>query len=159
MEFADEADGFRVSGLKTQQGGENVDFALGASDIVLLTLGSLTSGMSYGGNDRPSPMMELRDSAPHVLDAAWKFWDNLATQRPQAFGNPHIFFDRPSKSSWLSFTVTLREPSFFKYVQDWSGTLTGALPLITLKDCPWMISLTVPEQPYFRDQPEGVFVF
>ncbi|CAM1504538.1 Fc.00g021290.m01.CDS01 [Cosmosporella sp. VM-42] len=159
LDFTDEADGFRVSALKTRQDNEVVDFAIGTSDVVLITLGSLTSGMSYGGNDRPPPMMELRDSAPHVLDPAWEFWDGLAIQRPQAFGNPEAFFDRPSKSCWLSFTVTLHEPSFFEHLRKWSGTATGAVPLMTFRDCPWMISLTLPEQPYFRDQPEDVFVF
>lgn len=131
---------------------------VGASDLVLLTLGSLTSGMGYGANDMPPPAIEMRDSVPHDLDPAWAFWDGLALQRPESFGNPEAFFDRPSKSTWLSFTVTLRDPSFFEHLRTWSGTLTGAVPLITFRDCPWMLSLTLPQQPYFKDQPSDVSV-
>ncbi|KAH6887754.1 oleate hydratase [Thelonectria olida] len=159
LEFEDLDDGFRVSGLNTRQGGEDVDFALGPSDYVLLTLGSLTSGMGYGSNTTPPPTMELRDSAPHELDPAWMFWDQLALQRPSTFGNPEAFFDRPSKSTWLSFTTTLRDREFFEHLRDWTGTLTGAVPLITFRDCPWMLSLTIPQQPYLKDQPDDVFVF
>lgn len=159
LEFEDLEDGFRVSGLNTKRADEEVDLTLGPSDHVLLTLGSLTSGMGYGSNTTPPPTMELRDSAPHELDPAWMFWDQLAMQRPSTFGNPEAFFDRPSKSTWLSFTTTLHDGDFFQHLRDWTGTLTGAVPLITFRDCPWMLSLTVPQQPYLKDQPDGVFVF
>lgn len=159
LEFADEADGFRVSKVNTTTKDGPNDLVLKPSDIVLVTLGSLTSGMTYGGRDKPAPMMELRDSAPHVLDPPWKFWNTLAWQKPGTFGNPAAFFDRPSKSMWLSFTVTLHEPTFFEHVRTWCGTSTGAAPLITFRDCPWMMSITLPKQPYFKDQPDDVFVF
>ncbi|KAI5459088.1 oleate hydratase [Mariannaea sp. PMI_226] len=159
LDFENLDDGFRVSGLKTMQGGNSVDITIGPSDHVLLTLGSLTSGMGYGSNTAPPPTMELRDSAPHELDPAWTFWDRLASERPETFGSPEAFFDRPSKSTWLSFTVTLHDHEFYEYLHNWSGTLTGAVPLITFRDCPWMLSLTIPQQPYFKDQPDDVYVF
>ncbi|KAJ3523515.1 hypothetical protein NM208_g12421 [Fusarium decemcellulare] len=159
LEIEDIGSDFRVSELKTYQDCKHVDIPLGPSDIVLLTLGSLTSGMGYGSNSKPPPTMELRDSAPHELDPSWTFWDKLALDRPSTFGNPEAFFDRPSKSTWLSFTVTLRDPAFFQHLRDWTGTLTGAVPLITFRDCPWMLSLTIPQQPHIKDQPEDVFVF
>jgi len=159
LEIEDVGSDFRVSALKTYQDNKHVMIPTGPDDLVLLTLGSLTSGMGYGTNDQPPPTMELRDSAPHELDPSWTFWDRLAMDRPQTFGNPEAFFDRPSKSTWLSFTVTLRDPAFFEHLRTWTGTLTGAVPLITFRDCPWMLSLTIPQQPYVRDQPSDVFVF
>nr|RBR02757.1 hypothetical protein FVER53263_03712 [Fusarium verticillioides] len=159
LEIEDVGSDFRVSALKTYQDNKHVLIPTGPDDLVLLTLGSLTSGMGYGTNDQPPPTMELRDSAPHELDPSWTFWDRLAMDRPQTFGNPEAFFDRPSKSTWLSFTVTLRDPAFFEHLRTWTGTLTGAVPLITFRDCPWMLSLTIPQQPYVRDQPSDVFVF
>ncbi|EEU34208.1 uncharacterized protein NECHADRAFT_50153 [Fusarium vanettenii 77-13-4] len=159
LDIEDIGSEFRVTGLKTYQDNKHADFALGPSDLVLMTLGSLTSGMGYGSNDKPPPTMELRDSAPHELDPSWTFWDRLAMDRPETFGNPEAFFDRPSKSTWLSFTVTLRDPAFFEHLRSWTGTLTGAVPLITFRDCPWMLSLTIPQQPHIKDQPEDVFVF
>jgi oleate hydratase len=159
LEIEDDGSDFRVTALKTYQDSKHVQLDLGPDDLVFLTLGSLTSGMGYGTNSKPPPTMELRDSAPHELDASWSFWDRLAFERPQAFGNPEAFFDRPSKSTWLSFTVTLRDPAFFEHLCTWTGTLTGSVPLLTFRDCPWMLSLTVPKQPYVRDQPEDVFVF
>ncbi|KAF5246061.1 hypothetical protein FAUST_1472 [Fusarium austroamericanum] len=159
LEIEDIGSDFRVTALKTYQDSKHVQLTLGPDDIVLLTLGSLTSGMGYGTNDQPPPTMELRDSAPHALDPSWAFWDKLALERPQTFGNPEAFFDRPSKSTWLSFTVTLRDPAFFEHLCKWTGTLTGAVPLLTFRDCPWMLSLTIPQQPYVKDQPDGVFVF
>ncbi|KAH8734346.1 oleate hydratase [Ilyonectria robusta] len=159
LDFEDMGSDFRASAIRTVQGGSDVELILGPSDIVLLTLGSLTSGMGYGSNTKPPPTMELRDSAPHELDPAWTFWDQLSFERPRTFGNPEAFFDRPSKSTWLSFTTTLRDGAFFQHLRDWTGTLTGAVPLITFRDCPWMLSLTIPQQPYFKDQPDDVFVF
>ncbi|KAH7179280.1 oleate hydratase [Fusarium flagelliforme] len=159
LEIEDEGSDLRVTALKTYQDSKHVPLTLGPDDLVFLTLGSLTSGMGYGANDRPPPTMELRDSAPHELDPSWTFWDRLALERPQTFGNPEAFFDRPSKSTWLSFTVTLRDTAFFEHLCKWTGTLTGAVPLLTFRDCPWMLSLTIPQQPYVRDQPDGVFVF
>ncbi|RKK96016.1 hypothetical protein BFJ68_g14543 [Fusarium oxysporum] len=159
LEIEDIGSDFRVSALKTYQDSKHVLITTGPDDLVLLTLGSLTSGMGYGTNDQPPPTMELRDSAPHELDPSWTFWDRLALDRPKTFGNPEAFFDRPSKSTWLSFTVTLRDPAFFEHLRTWTGTLTGAVPLITFRDCPWMLSLTIPQQPYVRDQPDDVFVF
>ncbi|KAF5021137.1 hypothetical protein F66182_6837 [Fusarium sp. NRRL 66182] len=159
LEIEDIGSDFRVTTLRTYQDSKHVEMTLGPDDLVLLTLGSLTSGMGYGSNNGPPPTMELRDSAPHELDPSWAFWDRLALGRPQTFGNPEAFFDRPSKSTWLSFTVTLRDPAFFEHLRTWTGTLTGAVPLLTFRDCPWMLSLTVPQQPYVKGQPEDVFVF
>lgn len=159
LEIEDVGNEFRVSALNTRQNDADVDLALGPDDTLLLTLGSLTSGMGYGSNTRPPPTMELRDSAPHELDAPWIFWDKLALERPNIFGKPEVFFDRPSKSMWLSFTVTLRDAAFFQHLRAWTGTLAGTIPLITFRDCPWMVSLTVPQQPYIKDQPDDVFVF
>ncbi|KAF4982581.1 hypothetical protein FZEAL_1813 [Fusarium zealandicum] len=159
LEMEDIGSDCRVSGLKTYQDSKHVTLTVAESDLVFLTLGSLTSGMGYGSNSKPPPTMELRDSVPHELDPSWSFWDRLALDRPSIFGNPEAFFDRPSKSTWLSFTITLRDAAFYNHLCEWTGTLTGAVPLITFRDCPWMVSLTVPKQPYLKDQPEDVYVF
>ena len=42
---------------------------------------------------------------------AWTLWEKIAAGRPE-FGHPCAFTDRVEESKWISFTATLRDPSF-----------------------------------------------
>lgn len=95
-------------------------------------------------------------------DPVWKFWTTLAdpaaNPHAEAFGHPKTFYSRISKSSWLSFTVTLIDADFLDNLREWSRSSDGSCPLITFRDSPWMMSITIPHQPYFLNQPDNVHV-
>ena len=62
-----------------------------------------------------SSLGSMRDRTPKGTkreSSGWILWEKLAVGRPQ-FGNPGAFNSRIAQSYWESFTVTLKDPSFF----------------------------------------------
>ncbi len=59
----------------------------------------------------------------------------------------------------MSFTVTLKNPRFFEQMEKWSGNKAGTGALVTFKDSNWLMSIVVPHQPHFLNQPADVQVF
>jgi oleate hydratase len=123
-------------------------------DICLITLGSMTSSSSVGSNTSPaeSPAATL----PHS-DDAWALWHQLAQDSSQ-FGHPSNFCTRIPESTWLSFTTTLRDPSslFLKQLVEFTGNESGTGALMTFKDSNWGMSIVVPHQPHYINQPADV---
>ena len=50
---------------------------------------------------------------PEKKGAGWHLWEENASARPE-LGRPSAFDNRPDQSKWVSFTGTLREPTFFR---------------------------------------------
>lgn len=179
-------DTIHVSELRIRRRADAADSAIviGAQDIVLITLGSMTASMRFGSDSSaPSPLPSqeavLADPGP-----VWRFWASLAdpgkNRHHAAFGRPQAFYGHVSKSSWLSFTITLSgtATSVFDHLRDWAGFESAERaasvsadsssdkdsfsnsngPLITFRDSPWMMSITMPHQPYFTGQPDDVCV-
>jgi oleate hydratase len=97
----------------------------------------------------------------HCPDGSWELWNSL-TRIPlhgPSFGKPSTFFSRPSESTWISFTVTLHDASFFDRLTAWSGNTPGTGALVTFQDSAWLMSIVVPKQPHFLHQPDTVQVF
>jgi oleate hydratase len=81
-----------------------------ADDIVLVSLGSDTSGSSSGTNK--SPPFPKTMIAENDLDENWSLWLNLRTQHP-TLGDPYNFCTRVTESRLEIFTVTLKDAEFF----------------------------------------------
>jgi oleate hydratase len=96
------------------------------------------------------------DASNH--SGAWKLWEKLAQGRP-AFGNPAAFNGNIAESSWISYSVTVKDPLFLELMERFSGSAAGAGGLITFKESSWLITLSIYHQPFFPDQPEGVAVW
>ena len=125
------------------------------SDIVLITLGSMTTSSSLGTNHTaPSPPSLVTASN----DGAWKLWASLSKDSPE-FGHPANFFDRVPESHWQSFTVTLKSSEFLTQLADYTHNAAGTGALTTFADSNWLLSIVVPHQPYFLSQPPDVQVF
>jgi oleate hydratase len=101
-------------------------------------------------------------SAPRKLTKAdstgWALWEKLAQGRPQ-FGNPAVFNSCIAQSCWESFTVTLKNPTFFDQMNQFSGNEPGTGGLVTFKDSNWLMSIVLAHQPHFPNQPADVQVF
>lgn len=127
------------------------------TDVVLITLGSMTSASSLGTNSTP-PSDRTQSSSSTASDGAWALWESLSHDSP-LFGKPLNFSTRISESYWESFTVTLKNPEFFDRLTRWTHNSPGTGALVTFKDSSWLMSIVVPHQPHFLDQPVDVQVF
>ncbi|GKZ29842.1 hypothetical protein AbraIFM66950_006703 [Aspergillus brasiliensis] len=149
-------DPHRVSAIKAIHDNEpEQTINLGARDIVLVSLGSVMSGSTTGTNTSP-PSLELMDIEKD-LDENWLLWLELSTKNP-IFGNAYNFCTRMAESRLESFTVTLSSPEFFNRFTALTGDKPGSGTFVTLKDTPWLLSINLPQQPLFPDQPADVHV-
>jgi oleate hydratase len=69
-----------------------------------------------------------------------------------------VFSGFIDESKWVSFTTTLRDPTFLRLVLDFTGNVPGEGGLITFPDSNWLASIVIPHQPHFLGQPEHVSV-
>jgi len=155
IDFDQEPGSFTARKLHINNKGEYNVIHLDPKDLVFVTNGSMVSSSSLG----------TTNSAPESLthtttDPAWTLWTNLAAKLPASFtGNPQNFLNRVPESQWESFTVTLSSPVLLDAVISFSGNAAGTGALTTFKDSAWFMSIVVPHQPHFRNQPESVSVF
>ena len=142
----------RVTGVVCERSGVESEIALGDDDLVFVTLGSMTEGAALGTMDRPPALKGKADGG------AWTLWETLAAGRPE-FGRPSAFDDHIDQSKWVSFTTTLRDPALFEAVGALTGNVPGEGGLITFPGSAWLMSIVLPHQPHFIDQPKDVSVF
>lgn len=135
------------------QDGTPMTAQLDPNDIVLVTLGSMTSGTSIGTNTKPAPPVVDEDAQ----DGSWDLWNKLAKKNPK-LGNPKTFSSRIQESEWESFTVTLKDRELIDRIIGFTHNDPGTGALMTFKDSPWLMSIVVPHQPHFIDQPFDVQV-
>jgi len=151
LAFVRNGDTMFVERLDSIRDGEPVRMAVAANDLVFVTLGSMTAGSSLGSMNSPAKL------DPAESGGSWALWRTIAADRPE-FGRPDVFADHVEQSVWQSFTVTLRDPLFFKLVQEFTGNEAGTGGLVTIKDSSWLMSVVLPHQPHFIDQPDDVRV-
>jgi oleate hydratase len=142
----------RVSALVCETAQACFDLPVDAADNVIVTLGSMTAASRLGGMDHAAPL----DTADAT--GAWSLWKNIAAGRPE-FGHPSVFSDHVDASKWLSFTVTLHDPTLFRLIRDLTGNMPGEGGLITFPESSWLASIVLPHQPHFIGQPADVQVF
>ena len=70
-----------------------------------------------------------------------------------------MFANHVDQSKWMSFTVTLRHPTFFEHMERFTGNKAGTGGLVTITDSNWFMSVVLAHQPHFRNQPPDAFVF
>lgn len=130
---------------------DNRIISVARSDRVYLTLGSMTDASTLGSNTSPPRRNDTEGGA-------WQLWRRLAA-RYSGFGNPERFCGAAEKTSWVSFTVTLDKPDFFRFIERFTGNVTGTGGLVTFADSGWLMSIVMFHQPHFRDQDPGSYVF
>ena len=146
-------DGIRqVATLDVLHDGKHEILPLSERDRVFLTLGSMTECSSFGSTLTPPALLSAEESG------SWNLWRKLADRDP-AFGQPEAFCGNIDKTKWESFTVTLRRPDFFAFMQSMTGNVAGTGGLVTFTDSNWLMSIVLFHQPHFRGQPDDVYVF
>lgn len=141
-----------VERIALDRNGKEAGIAVRPGDYVIVTLGSMTEASSLGGMDAAPAPGRKQDGG------AWTLWETIAAGRPE-FGRPAVFADHVDHSEWVSFTTTLHDPGFLRLVRDLTGNVPGEGGLITFPDSAWLLSIVIPHQPHFIDQPPDVQVF
>lgn len=143
---------FIVTGIQYLQHGESETIAVNDGDFVFMQNGSMTDASSLGSMTSAPAKLTKTDSG------GWTLWEKLAEGRPE-FGNPAAFNNSIAQSCWESFTVTLKDTSFFDLMNQFSGNEPGTGGLVTFKDSNWLMSIVLAHQPHFLNQPADVQVF
>jgi oleate hydratase len=140
-----------VDRLDVEQAGAATTVRIAPEDIVIVTTGSQAANMSTGSmTEAPKPPGGGRSVA---------LWRRLAEGRPE-FGNPDNYF-APAKaadSRWVTFTITTTGSNFTDQLTALTGSTPGSGGLVTLRDSPWVPSLTIFHKPEILGQPDGVDV-
>jgi oleate hydratase len=147
-----EGDCFVVTALHSTGKRGTETLAVSSRDLVFVQVGSMTDASSLGSTSAAPKLLGKSDAK------SWRLWEALADGRPQ-FGNPAAFNDNIAESAWESFTVTLPQPAFFQKMKEFSGNDAGTGGLVTFSCSNWLMSVVLPHQPHFIDQPDGVQVF
>ncbi|MFD9406400.1 oleate hydratase [Streptomyces sp. NPDC059989] len=146
-------DALTVEAVEWQRDGRSGRTEVGPGDLVMVTNGSMTADSTLGTTDAAPPAPDTsRESG------SWRLWETLAAKRP-GLGDPSVFDSSVEDSTWESFTVTTKDPTFFKLMQEFSGSEAGKGGLITFKDSRWLLTIVLNHQPHFRGQPEDTFVW
>lgn len=150
--FASGTEAIAVTRIDTDDAEGSASIAIGPTDLVFVTNGSMTAGKVFGSMNEAAMIDRSNTSG------AWGLWETLAEGRP-LFGNPAAFNGNISESSWISYTVTVNDPLFLALMEKFSGVPAGTGGLITFKDSNWLITISIYHQPFFPGQPEGVSVW
>ena len=126
---------------------------LSKDDCLFMTLGSMVEDARVGSMTAP-----VRHDIVSTSDGAWSLWKHISRYHDD-FGNPGVFCEHTDKSQWMSFTVTLKSPDFFSFMEEFTGNPAGTGGLVTFTDSSWCMSVVLAHQPHFINQPEGIFVF
>jgi oleate hydratase len=134
-----------VERIRYTREGEPAEVPVTEDDRVFVTLGSMTADSRLGSMTSAPP------SGPGEPGGSWSLWESLARERPD-LGRPSVFAGHADLSRWLSFTVTFRDPTFFRLMVGFSGNEPGTGALVTFKDSSWLMSVVLAHQPHFLGQ-------
>lgn len=155
VDFSIQAESKQATRIHWTENGVEGGVDLGPSDLVFITIGSLTENSDDGDHHTAA---KLKDGpAP-----AWDLWRRIAAKDP-AFGRPDVFGGNIPKTKWASATITTLDPRIPKYIEKiakrdpFSGKVVTA-GIVTVKDSSWLMSWTVSRQPHFRKQPKDQIV-
>ncbi|MBF0409252.1 MAG: oleate hydratase [Candidatus Riflebacteria bacterium] len=150
VDFAKDTKNKTIETLYLKRGDKTEKISVRKQDLVFITNGSMTDSSTLGSMTR----------APELLTTGTSFqlWEKMAAKQ-SGLGNPAVFAGDIQKAKWESFTVTCKDPTFFKLMIEFSGNQPGTGGLVTLKDSSWLMSVVFPKQPHFINQPDNIQVF
>jgi oleate hydratase len=137
-----------VNRLVYDRNGTEKSVEIEPEDIVLVTTGSQAADLSVGSMTKSPP--------PQRSGRSWRLWNRLVQTRTE-FGNPDVFFGaaRIPDSRWVTFTITTSGPQLIDQLSVLTSSAPGSGGLVTLKDSPWVLSLSILHHPEVVGQPPG----
>jgi oleate hydratase len=94
----------------------------------------------------------LKDNKTHP---SWKLWEKISKNNPE-FWVPKVFNSDIEKTKWTAFTITFKNPTFFKLMEKFVSKKVTSHGWVTLLDSNWFASIVLFHKPYFKDQPKDV---
>lgn len=152
LEFVPADGGKTVRRIVCMRGGRPSQIDVGESDLVIVTIGSMTAAASIGS------MTSAPDLNVVEADGSWALWERLAEKDP-AFGNPYSFYGHVDQTKWVTFTVTDSDAAFVKLMERFSSSPPGRGGLVTLKGSRWGVTFHLFHPPAYATQPDGTFVW
>lgn len=152
LEFVEVGSKRAVTKIFYRRGEDSNHIPVGLQDLVFITNGSMTAASSVGSM-RTAPLLKSKKES-----GSWQLWERIAFNRPE-FGRPTVFSSRVDESKWISFTVTLQDPLFFRLMEKFTGNAAGTGGLTTITDSNWLLSVVLAHQPHFLNQSKNVTVF
>lgn len=143
-----------VSELVLREFDEDQRVKLDPCDLTIVTLGSPNSGARVGTNFEPPPRVSDPDD---ITYGDWSLWFHLAN-RSHKFGAPLNFNSNSPQSTLVTFTVTLYDPYFMHLYRVLTHDTAGTGALVSFPDSNWLLSISVPHQPVFSNQPANVHI-
>ncbi|KAJ0418685.1 streptococcal 67 kDa myosin-cross-reactive antigen like family-domain-containing protein [Aspergillus carlsbadensis] len=125
------------------------------TDIVIMGLGSVNTGVVFGTNKSAPP--PLPATSKDLTKGDWKLWESLS-QKPLKFGDPGNFTSRIDQSMAATFTTTFTGGEFPAAYERVTHDKPGTGSLLSLTGSSWQMTLCIPHQPVFRDQPDNITV-
>lgn len=160
MEMDSDGETRTTTAIQCHTGSGEETIAVGAKDLVFVTIGSIVEDTAFGDNDTV-PKLSVNKADPGV-GASWQLWKNLAG-KSLAFGRPDKFCGDVLRSTWESATLTCKPSPLTDKLKalsvndPYSGkTVTGGI--VTITDSAWLMSFTINRQPHFLDQPDDVII-
>lgn len=148
MDFGESAN---VEKIYYRKGKSRQEIAVDKNDYVLATIGSMTENSSNGTMDAAPAHKATRTGG------AWELWENIS-QKVKNFGRPSVFCSDTDKTKLESFTITFRDSVVPDLIKKFTGREAGLGEAVTFKDSNWLVSIIVPHQPYFIDQPKELTI-
>ncbi len=125
--------------------GKQEKISLKKNDYVFITNGSIVESTDIGSMTTV-PVTKSKESS-----GSWMLWEKIS-QKDDTFGNPGVFSNQIDLQKWESFTITFKDPEFFRHMADTYDYIPGISGLVTIKDSNWLLSIVLPAQPHFVDQ-------
>lgn len=82
---------------------------------------------------------------------AWTLWENIAENNPE-LGNPKIFDSQIDKTSWISYTITFKDPLIRELISKYINKKVTTFWWSTIIDSNWFMSFGFYLKPHFKDQ-------
>ena len=139
-----------VEKILARKDGKELSFDVKKDDVVIVTIGSMTTNSSFGDNKTIALTNRNKDDM-----GLFEIWTNLA-KKDKKFGHPEKFISDIDKTKWISCMVTVKDyPEFFdrmhKMLKSDLGHVTGA---VTILDSSWDISFVLYGK-YYPNQKEN----
>lgn len=164
MGFKPSTDELTVERIYFIRNGKKEEVAINEGDFVITTIGSMVADSRSGSMTEPAPLERGK------LDGSWTLWENIIKSvkekrssiegeqmsDPTELGNPSVFCDHIDETKWIVFSVTATDRKFLELFEAFTGNKDGQADLVTFRDSNWLMSIHMPTQPQFPDQPEDI---
>jgi oleate hydratase len=105
---------------------------------------------SSNGSMNKAPSFDYKKKNP-----AWGLRKKIAKNNVE-FGNPSAFDSNIKESKGVSFTITFKDPIFYKLMREYIEKNETAHGSLSFTKSNWYMTIVLFYKPYFLDQPKDI---